>query len=440
MRKLLVILSLLAVIHANAQQKHPAFMEQSNIYEVNIRQYTKEGTLNAFAKHLPRLQKMGVKTIWFMPLQPISKEGRKGSLGSYYSVASYTEVNPEFGTLADFNKIVDKAHAMGMKVIIDWVPNHTGPDHPWLKTHPNFHERDSTGKAIYTADWSDTRELNYSNIEMQDSMINAMSYWLKHTSIDGFRVDVAWGVPYAFWNKCIPALRKERSLFFLAEADDPKLHETGFDATYSWTEFHVMNDIAAGKKDVLSLDTVLNKIDKEYRKGAWRLYFTSNHDENSWNKADFATMPGKIHAPFAVFTQTYNRTMPLIYSGQEEPVLRAVSFFEKDSMGFNKYERASFYNTLLHLRTTHAAFKEQAIFERLKVNCPNQVMAYSRKNGDDLVVVVLNLSDKNVDVKLDATLPVGKNYLEIFTHQNYKDIHTMQLPAWGYKVIVYGTK
>ncbi len=426
--------------NAKVEQKHPAFMEQGNIYEVNIRQYTKEGTLNAFAKHLTRLQKMGVKTIWFMPLQPISKEGRKGSLGSYYSVASYTDVNPEFGTLNDFNAIVTKAHALGMKVLIDWVPNHSGPDHPWLTKHPDFYERDSTGKAIYTADWSDTRELNYNNPVMEDSMINAMKYWIKNTAIDGFRVDVAWGVPYSFWNKCIPALKKERNLFFLAEADDPKLHETGFDATYSWTEFHVMNDIAAGKKNVYSLDTVLHTIDTAYMKGAWRLYFTSNHDENSWNKADYATMPGKIHAPFAVFTQTYNRTMPLIYSGQEEPVLRPVSFFEKDAMGFKKYERASFYKTLLNLRSTNAAFKENAIFERIVVNHPDKAMAYSRKYGNSLVVVVLNLSNEQQAISLNTKLPTEKTYYEVFSHQEKKDIHNLQLPAWGYSVFVYGTK
>jgi glycosidase len=440
MKKMILALALLANINVNAQQKHPDFMEQGNIYEVNIRQFTKEGTLNAFAKHLPRLQKMGVKTLWFMPLQPISKEGRKGTLGSYYAVASYTEVNPEFGTLNDFNNIVTAAHNLGMKVIIDWVPNHSGADHPWLKTHLDFYERDSTGKAIYTADWSDTRELNFNNPVMEDSMINAMKYWINNTAIDGFRVDVAWGVPYSFWNKCIPALKKERNLFFLAEADDPKLHTTGFDATYSWQEFHTMVDIAAGKKNVLSLDTVLHKIDTSFEKGAWRLYFTSNHDENSWNKADYETMPGKSHAPFAVFTQTYNRAMPLVYSGQEEPVLRAVAFFEKDSMGFSKYERAPFYKTLLNLRTSNAAFKENAVFERLKVNLPNQVMAYSRKNGDAYVVVVLNLTDKAANVKIDASLPNGKNYTEIFSGKNTKNIRTLNLPAWGYNVFVYDHK
>lgn len=440
MKKLLLVLAIISFGKSQAQQKHPAFMEQGNIYEVNIRQYTKEGTLNAFAKHLPRLQKMGVKTIWFMPLQPISKEGRKGSLGSYYSVAHYTQVNPEFGTLNDFNKIVSTAHKMGIKVLIDWVPNHSGADHYWLKTHPDFYERDSTGKAIYTADWSDTRELNFDNLVMQDSMINAMKYWVNNTAIDGFRVDVAWGVPYSFWNKCIPALNQLRPLFFLAEADDYKLHESGFDATYSWSEFHVLNDIAAGTKNVLLLDTVLNKIEKDFVKGAWRLYFTSNHDENSWNKADYATMPGIKHAPFAVFTQTYNRTMPLIYSGQEEPVLRPISFFEKDSMGFKKYERASFYKTLLDLRSHNAAFKENAVFERINVNLPKQVMAYTRKNGDALVVVVLNLSDKNSEVTLDGTLPADKIYTEVFTQKKVNDIRNVSLPAWGYKIFVVGSK
>ena len=409
-------------------------MNQGNIYEVNIRQYTKEGTFRAFAKHLPRLQKMGVQTIWFMPIQPISKFGRKGSLGSYYAVASYTDINPEFGTLADFNATVNQAHALGMKVLIDYVPNHSGADHPWLTTHPDFYETDSTGKPTYTADWSDTRELNFNNLVMQDSMINTMKYWLNVTKIDGFRVDVAWGVPYSFWDKCIPALKKLRNIYLLAEADDAKLHELGFDATYSWKEFHMLNDIAAGKKDILALDTVLQNINKEFMMGAQRLYFTSNHDENSWNKADYATMPGAIHAPFAVFTQTYDRTMPLIYSGQEEPVLRPLAFFEKDSIEFKKYERAYFYTTLLKLRKSNPAFADNANFKRLKVNLPGQIMAYERSNGRDKVVVVLNLSNQPQQAIVDGITP--GLYVDAFTGQNPKDIRYIQMKAWGYQVFV----
>ena len=409
-------------------------MNQGNIYEVNIRQYTKEGTFKAFAKHLPRLQKMGVQTIWFMPIQPISKFGRKGSLGSYYAVASYTDINPEFGTLADFNATVNQAHALGMKVLIDYVPNHSGADHPWLTTHPDFYETDSTGKPTFTADWSDTRELNFNNLVMQDSMINTMKYWLNATKIDGFRVDVAWGVPYSFWDKCIPALKKIRNIYLLAEADDAKLHERGFDATYSWKEFHVLNEIAAGKKNILTLDTVLRNIEKDFMKGAQRLYFTSNHDENSWNKADYATMPGAIHAPFAVFTQTYDRTMPLIYSGQEEPVLRPLAFFEKDSIEFNKYERANFYTTLLKLRKSNSAFADNANFKRLKVNLPEKIMAYERSNGQDKVIVVLNLSNQPQQAIVEDIEPGF--YVDGFTGQNPKDIQYIQMKAWGYQVLV----
>ena len=190
---------------------------RANVYEVNLRQYTKEGTLQAFAAHLPRLADMGVTVLWFMPITPISLKGRLGSLGSYYACSSYTEINPEFGTQQDFIDVVNAAHALGMKVLIDYVPNHSGADHPWLTTHPDFYETDSTGKPTYTADWSDTRELNFSNIEMQDSIINTMRYWINNTKIDGFRVDVAWGVPTSFWYKCIAALKKSRPLFFLAE-------------------------------------------------------------------------------------------------------------------------------------------------------------------------------------------------------------------------------
>ncbi len=434
MKNLLLLVGLLIGAFSFGQQKHPEFMNQGNIYEVNIRQYTKEGTFKAFAKHLPRLQKMGVQTIWFMPIQPISKFGRKGSLGSYYAVASYTDINPEFGTLADFNATVNQAHALGMKVLIDYVPNHSGADHPWLTSHPDFYETDSTGKPTYTADWSDTRELNFNNLVMQDSMINTMKYWLNATKIDGFRVDVAWGVPYSFWDKCIPALKKLRNIYLLAEADDAKLHELGFDATYSWKEFHVLNDIAAGKKDILTLDTVLQNINKEFMKGAQRLYFTSNHDENSWNKADYATMPGAIHAPFAVFTQTYDRTMPLIYSGQEEPVLRPLAFFEKDSIEFKKYERANFYTALLKLRKSNPAFADNASFKRLKVNLPGQIMAYERTNGRNKVVVVLNLSNQPQQAIIEDIEPGF--YVDGFTGQNPKDIRYIQMKAWGYQVFV----
>ncbi len=435
MKKIILFVSVLLGVQTYAQQAHPTFMHQGNIYEVNIRQYTPEGTFNAFANHLPRLKKMGVQTLWLMPIQPISKFGRKGTLGSYYAVADYTAINPEFGTMSDFNHLIQQAHNLGMKVIIDYVPNHSGADHPWLSKHPDFYEKDSTGLPTYTADWSDTRELNFANVTMQDSMINTMKFWVNTTKIDGFRVDVAWGVPIPFWTRCLTILKNIRPLFFLAEADDVALHVAGFDATYTWREYNVIKEVAAGKKDVTDLDTIFNSIDTSFVKGAWRLYFTSNHDENSWNKADFETMPGLVHAPFAVLALTYNRTMPLIYSGQEVPVLRALQFFEKDPIQFNNFDRAAFYTSLLQLRITNKAFGEKAQFKRVTVNNSKTIMAYQREFENDKVVVVLNLSNKDQIVNVDASGLLGK-YKELFTRKQYANVKNLTLPAWGYQVFV----
>src|SRR5580704_15467445 len=280
---------------------HPAWIIRGNIYEVNIRQYTPEGTLKAFAKHLDRLKAMGVQTLWFMPLNLISKVDRKGSLGSYYAVSDYTALNPEYGTLADFKQTVQLIHNRGMKVIIDWVPNHTGADNRWLTEHPDFFVKDSTGKAAIAVDWADTRQLNYKNPVLQDSMIAAMKFWVSSTDIDGFRCDVAWNVPASFWRKCIPQLKSMKSIFMLAEGDSSYLPHSGFNAVYPWHMFKMMEGVAKEDRPAIGLDSILHEEESMYPANTIEMYFTSNHDENSWNRADFGTFPGPVHAPFAVF-------------------------------------------------------------------------------------------------------------------------------------------
>ncbi len=417
---------------------HPAWIMNSNIYEVNIRQYTVEGTFNAFAKHLDRLKEMGVGTLWFMPINPISKVDRKGTLGSYYAVSSYTDINPEYGTLEDWNALVKKAHEMGFKIVIDWVPNHTGADHPWLKTHPDFYVQDSSGKAISQFDWTDTRKLNYKNPALEDSMIASMQYWLRTSDIDGFRCDVAPEVSDSFWLKAIPILKKEKNIFMLAEGDLGRMHQDGFDATYTWSDFAMMKLIASGKRTANALDSVINKTDTTFPKNAIRMYFTSNHDENSWNKADFATMPGDSHAPFAVLTQTMKRSVPLIYSSQEEPLLRAISFFEKDSIPFKKYARAPFYKTLLALHTNTPALAANANFKKLVSSADDKVYAYIRSAGKSKILVVLNLSASAQKITIADTQIAG-DATELFTAAKsaLKAGQSFSLPAWGYQVYTY---
>jgi len=417
---------------------HPDWIMQGNIYEVNLRQYTPEGTLNAFEKNLDRLKEMGVQTLWFMPINPISKLDRKGALGSYYAVSDYKSFNPEFGTIGEWKDFVKKAHEMGFKIIIDWVPNHTGADHPWLKDHPGFFVKDSLGRAAIPFDWTDTRQLDYTNNEMKDSMIASMKYWLTETGIDGFRCDVAWNVPGPFWKKCIGELKKvKQDIFMLAEGDKPYLHPGGFDATYPWEMFHMMVNIANGQRPAFALDSIRNRYDSLYPKNALELYFTSNHDENSWNKADYGTMPGAIHAPFAVFTQTMAHSIPLIYSGQEEPVLDSLSFFYKDTIHFKNYARAKFYKTLLELRKNNPALAANASFKKIAAGNDKALYAYLREANGKKVLVILNLSFKEQGVTLSDTTLYGKPYNVFMGVNEPLSNKEWKIEPWGYVVYVY---
>jgi len=414
---------------------HPAWIEQGNIYEVNVRQYTPEGTFNAFANSLQRLKDMGVQTLWFMPINPISQVDRKGALGSYYAVSGYTSINPEFGNMDDWKALVKKCHDMGFKVIIDWVPNHSGADHPWLKTHPDFYVNDSTGKAVSQFDWSDTRKLNYNNPALADTMINCMKFWVEQSNIDGFRCDYAVGPTREFWKRCITELKKEKNLFMLAEADSAWLHEVGFDATYTWSEFNAMKNVAASKAPATAIDTAIAALDRDFPANAIKMYFTSNHDENSWNKADYGTMPGASHAPFAVLTQTLGRSVPCIYSGQEEPFLDSISFFYKDTIMFAKYGRAPMYSALLHLRANSPALAANASFTKLKTGKDAAVYAYIREKDGKKVEVLLNLSKQAVTFTIADGGAEG-SFTNLFTGktEDLKKGQPFTLPEWGYVV------
>ena len=417
---------------------HPGWIMQGNIYEVNVRQYTPEGTFSAFAKHLDRLKAMGVQTLWFMPLSPIGKKDRKGTMGSYYAVADYTSINPEFGTMEEWKDLVKTIHEKGMKVLIDWVPNHTAADHVWITTHPDFYVKDNVGNPAVPFDWTDTRQLDYSNETMQDSMIASMKYWVTETAIDGYRVDVAWNVRQQFWLRCIAQLKQLNSnMFFLAEGDKSYLMKSGFDAFYPWDMYHKMVAVAAGDRPARSLDSVKAIYDTAYPKQAIPLYFTSNHDENSWGKSDYETFPGPVHAPFAVFTQTMAGSVPLIYSGQEEPVLHKIEFFEKDPMNFELLQREKFYKTLLDLRKSNAALAADADYKKIKVGDDNAIFSFIREKGNDKILVILNLSSKEQTISVKEKDLQGKPYNVFMGNNEPLTDAEWKIEPWGYVIYEY---
>jgi glycosidase len=262
------------------------------IYEVNVRQYTSEGTFNAFAENLPRLKELGVDILWMMPISPISEKNRKGSLGSYYAVKDYKGVNPEFGTLDDFKNLVAKAHELGFKVILDWVANHTGWDNNWITEHPEWYTKDSIGAIIPpNPDWSDIADLNFDSQSMRRAMIDAMDYWVKTTDIDGFRCDVAWGVPQDFWEAARASLDSIKPVFMLAEDEDhPAFLEKAFNSDYAWKLHHIMNDVAQGKKTANDLKTYFSELGNKYAPGSYPMQFITNHDANSWSGSEYERM------------------------------------------------------------------------------------------------------------------------------------------------------
>lgn len=418
----------------------PSWSEQSNIYEVNVRQYSAEGTFKAFEKSLPRLKKMGVHILWFMPINPIGIEGRKmnpSDLGSYYAVMNYKEVNPEFGTMSDWKELVKHAHELGFKVIIDWVPNHTSPDNPWIKTHPDFYKHDANGNTVYDNDYTDTRNLDYSNKELRDSMISVMKYWVTDTGIDGFRCDHVDPMPRDFWKECITDLRKVKDVFMLAESENPEFHYIGFDATYAWNIMWATVDVAQGKHSLKYLDSVLNQNFSTFPKNAERMYFTSNHDENSWNGTEFEKY-GDAYKAFAVFSQTMYESVPLIYSGQEVPNKKRLKFFVRDPIVWNQYEMAPFYSTLLHLRKKNEALAADAGYKKIKTANDNAIFAYIRQKGHHKIFVVLNLSSEPQRFTIKEKEVFGKP-TNVFSGQKEKLFydHVYDMKPWGYFVYEY---
>ena len=416
---------------------HPEWSRDAVIYEVNIRQYTPEGTFKAFEEHLPRLKALGVDLLWFMPINPIGEKNRKGSLGSYYSVRDYTGVNPEFGTLADFKHLVNKAHEMGMHVIIDWVANHTAWDNAWVKEHPDWYVKDENGDLKSPFDWTDVVKLDYNVQEMRQAMIGAMQYWLSEADIDGYRCDVAAEVPLDFWNELRPELDKIKPVFMLAEAEVPAQHEYAFDMSYAWELHHLMNSIAKKEKNANDLQTYFLKNDTLFSPDAYRMSFITNHDENSWNGTEYERMGDAVHT-FAMLTFTLPG-MPLIYSGQEAAFDRRLLFFEKDSIDWGPYPRKDFYKKLIELRKDNPALWSGLAggeIERIKTVHPKRIFAFRREKGDNEVVVITNLGDSTINVPLKNILG-KKDWKDLETGSEWVEGGSIDLlmHPWEYRVL-----
>lgn len=390
---------------AAAETRHPAFAYYGSIYELNTRQFTPEGTFRAAEAHLPELKDLGVEIIWFMPIQEIGVEGRKGTLGSYYAIKDYCSFNHEFGTREDFVSFVNRAHELGMKVILDWVANHTAPDSEWTKRE-GWHYRDSLGNLVVQYDWTDIAKLNYGNEDMRKEMLKAMHFWMDEIGIDGFRCDVAGEVPTDFWEMAMADLRLTHpDMFTLAENNDKaqELTASAFDMYYGWDLQNTMRKLAKGEISVDDLWSFFEQQDTLIRKEAIRMNFTSNHDENSWNGTEFEWFGEEGAATYAAFTYVIPG-MPLIYTGQEFGNHKRLEFFEKDGFERKHAEQFEMYKHLNAMRRDNPALWSPELgapMTRIANDNP-AIFSCARVLEDNVVLGIFNFSAEPQTVTLQT--------------------------------------
>lgn len=411
----------------------PAWSVNQPIYEVNLQMFSPAGTYVELQKHLPELKALGVGIIWLMP---ITSRGVLKAFGSPYSVKDYRGLYTPYGSGQDLKNLIGATHRLGMHLILDWVGNHSSWDNALITEHPEFYKKDLSGNIAQAYAWPDAAQLNYDNPRLRLWMIEAMKYWLQNYDIDGFRCDVAWGVPIDFWVQARRELEKIKPVFMLAESNDPA-DERAFDADYDWalmgtSKVNRLTDIAQGSRPVSLIGDLVTQDSMRFSPGFMRMRFTSNHDEWKDHGTPFERFGAGLKA-FAVLMSTLPGK-PMIYNGQE--------------IGWNQKEGAinwapstesasyrAFYTVLFHAYQDHPALSN-GLWRRITLNADNSICAYLRQSGADKIIVVINLSAQRIDFKLEDPILAG-SYSELFSGARYNlgpSVHTAFNP-WEYRVL-----
>ena len=424
--------------------KNPEWSYSAVLYELNVRQFTPEGTFAAARERLPFLRSVGIDAIWLMPIYPIGQQGRKGSLGSYYSIRDYKGINDEFGTAADFREFIAAAHSLGMRVLLDWVANHTARDARWLEEKPyDWYEREADGTAKVPWDWTDTAKLNYSNHDVWLGQIDAMRYWVEEFNVDGFRCDMAMLVPIEFWQEASNELHRIKSdIFMLAEAEEDNLFDRAFNMSYQWNIHHIMCDIAKGARRVWDMRNAIHSERAKYPREAMRMSFTSNHDENSWSGSEQSRFGAALDV-MTVMTFLMPSTMPLIYTGQEVGYNHSFEFFERDAIPVEAYVENR--TTELYRRLTSLKHKERALAagerggEMIEIenNAKDCMMTFVREVDGSRVVAIVNLSPYTIHADFRTGIYAGKYYDALSGERVVLDDHVERdIAPWQYQILV----
>jgi glycosidase len=379
----------------------PDWVRDAVMYEIFPRAFSESGSFREIERRLPELKELGVTVLWLMPIHPIGELRRKGSLGSPYAVKDYYGINPEFGTLEDFRSLLARTHALGMRLIIDLVANHTAWDNPLIEEHPDWYRRNSAGEIVPpNPGWWDVAALNFDNPAVRDYMREMMLYWVRDIGVDGFRCDVAELVPHEFWVEAIAALRAVRPVMMLAEGADPQLHVDAFDMTYAWNTYDILAGMADGDLPASQLAVTLQREYYRYPQGALRLRFTTNHDKNKEDGPPVEHLGVDEARACAVLVHLLPG-VPLLYNGQETGSDRELELFDDVAVDWDDREGfRPLYRRLNTLRAAHMALR-RGDYVPVETRGTDAVAAYARTLDDSCVVIMVNLSDEEVVVDVD---------------------------------------
>ncbi|RKQ94116.1 alpha-amylase family glycosyl hydrolase [Maricaulis maris] len=384
--------------------EHPDWSHDAVLYQINLRQFTSEGSIAAAEAELPRLAELGVDILWLMPVQPIGVAERKGELGSPYSISDYRAVNPELGTMEDMRAFIDAAHELGFHVILDWVANHSAWDNPLIEAHPDWYSRDWRGdmQPPPGTDWSDVADFDYGNADLRDYMAESMAFWVREVGFDGFRCDVAGFVPIDFWERVRAEFDAIRPVFMLAEWEQRDLHRDAFDATYAWTWNNTMHDVAMGHADAGALrGHYFYEEANSWPRDAYRMRYTSNHDQNSWEGTQFERFGDALEA--AIILSFTGSGIPLIYNGQEAGNQDRLAFFQRDPIEWREHPLNALFRDLVDLRHANSALWAGAAgapMHNIENSHESSVFSFLRQDSRNAVLTAINFSAAPVQTVL----------------------------------------
>ena len=415
-----------------------SWVARSALYEVFVRDFSPAGTLRGVREGLGRIQASGADVIWLMPVQPLGVLRRKGPLGSPYALRDYRAIDPAYGTPDDFRALVQAAHARGLKVILDWVPDHTSWDAAWITEHPDWYVRTARGDISVPiddkgklTDWTDVAQLDYHNAELRRTMIATMRWWLEEYQLDGFRVDVAGFIPADFWRETIAALRAAvpRPILMLAEFGAYDWHRAGFDLTYSWDSYNRLKAVWGGAPATTFVQREVGDMDS-MPAGGMRMRFTTNHDETAWDNPPVLRFYGSAGARAAFVAAALLPGRPLLYNGQEVESPQSLGLFVRDPVVWSQphaAEARAFYRRVVQLARTDTAFTRGA-FSAIATGDTANVIAYRR--GDAVVLV----NARHREVRLTVTGFDVNGARDLLSNRTLRG-DTLTLPAHGALVL-----